>query len=101
MALNLIKGTYRVAHSEPDGDSVHFIPDNSDAFTSLHLNARLGSGGAAQLRLDAIDALETHYTPSAHGAKTMHQRKARIEGERRDVGHARTPQNRRYFPAEN
>jgi endonuclease YncB( thermonuclease family) len=73
MSLYLIKGQYRIVHSEPDGDSVHFIPDNSDAFTSLHLNARLGSGGAAQLRLDAIDALETHYTPSAHGAKTMHQ----------------------------
>jgi endonuclease YncB( thermonuclease family) len=73
MSLYLIKGQYRIMHSEPDGDSAHFIPDNSDAFTSLHLNARLGSGGAAQLRLDAIDALETHYTPSAHGAKTMHQ----------------------------
>ena len=73
MSLYLIKGQYRIVHSEPDGDSVHFIPDNPDAFTSLHLNARLGSGGAAQLRLDAIDALETHYTPSAHGAKTMHQ----------------------------
>ncbi|HEY7277549.1 MAG TPA: hypothetical protein VH594_16380 [Trebonia sp.] len=73
MSLYLIKGQYRIVHSEPDGDSVHFIPGNPDAFTSLHLNARLGAGGAAQLRLDAIDALETHYTPSAHGAKTMHQ----------------------------
>jgi endonuclease YncB( thermonuclease family) len=73
MPLNLIKGQYRVVHSEPDGDSVHFIPDNPAAFTSLHINAHLGSGGAAQLRLDAIDALETHYTPPAHGAKTMHQ----------------------------
>ena len=60
-------------HSQPDGDSVHFFPDNPAAFTSLHINAHLGSGGAAQLRLDAIDALETHYTPPAHGAKTMHQ----------------------------
>jgi endonuclease YncB( thermonuclease family) len=73
MPLNLIKGMYRLAHSEPDGDSVHFFPDNPAAFTSLHLNAHLGSGGAAQLRLDAIDALETHYTPTAHGARTMHQ----------------------------
>jgi len=73
MPLNLIKGQYRIVHSEPDGDSVHFFPDNPTAFTSLHINAYLGSGGAAQLRLDAIDALETHYTPPAHGAKTMHQ----------------------------
>lgn len=73
MSLYLIKGQYRVAHSEPDGDSVHFFPDDPAAFTSLHLNAHLGSGGAAQLRLDAIDALETHYTPPAHGARMMHQ----------------------------
>jgi endonuclease YncB( thermonuclease family) len=73
MPLYLIKGQYRIAHSEPDGDSVHFLPDNTAAFTSLHLAAHLGSGGAAQLRLDAIDALETHYTPAAHGARTMHQ----------------------------
>jgi endonuclease YncB( thermonuclease family) len=73
MPLYLIKGQYRIAHSQPDGDSVHFFPASPAAFTSLHLDAHLGSGGAAQLRLDAIDALETHYTPPAHGARTMHQ----------------------------
>ena len=73
MPLYLIKGQYRIVHSEPDGDSVHFFPDNAEAFTSLHLAAHLGAGGAAQLRLDAIDALETHYTPAAHGARTLHQ----------------------------
>jgi hypothetical protein len=39
----------------------------------VHPNAHPGSGGAAQLRLDAIDALETHYTPPAHGARVTHQ----------------------------
>jgi endonuclease YncB( thermonuclease family) len=73
MPLYLIKGQYRIVHSEPDGDSVHFFPENPDAFTQLNISAHLGSGGAAQLRLDAIDALETHYTPPAHGARTMHQ----------------------------
>jgi|SRR5690349_22850790 endonuclease YncB( thermonuclease family) len=73
MSLYLIKGQYRIAHSEPDGDSVHFFPDDKEAFTSLHLAAHLGGGGAAQLRLDAIDALETHYTPATHGARTLHQ----------------------------
>jgi hypothetical protein len=33
MSLYLIKGQYRIVHSEPDGDSVHFIPGNADAFT--------------------------------------------------------------------
>src|SRR5215813_15171280 len=73
MPLYLIRGQYRIVHSEPDGDSVHFFPDDAEAFTKLHINAHLGAGGAAQLRLDAIDALETHYTPPAHGASTMHQ----------------------------
>jgi hypothetical protein len=27
-------GQYRIVHSEPDGDSVHFISGNADAFTS-------------------------------------------------------------------
>jgi len=73
MSLYLIKGQYRIVHSQPDGDSVHFFPDDTDAFTNLHLAAHLGASGAAQLRLDAIDALETHYTPAAHGARTLHQ----------------------------
>src|SRR6476661_5392752 len=42
MSLYLIKGQYRIAHSEPDGDSVHFFPDDTEAFTSLHLAAHLG-----------------------------------------------------------
>jgi endonuclease YncB( thermonuclease family) len=73
MSLYLIKGHYGIVHSEPDGDSVHFIPGDTGAFNTLHLTVHLGSSGAAQLRLDAIDALETHYTPPAHGARTLHQ----------------------------
>jgi hypothetical protein len=34
MSLYLIKGQYRIVHSEPDGDSVHFLPDDPQAFTS-------------------------------------------------------------------
>ncbi|MBO2445665.1 hypothetical protein J4573_01035 [Actinomadura barringtoniae] len=73
MSLYLIKGQYRIRGSQPDGDSVHFFPDDAAAFTKLHLNARVGASGAAQLRLDAIDALETHYTPPGHGGRTLHQ----------------------------
>src|SRR4051795_839784 len=73
MSLYLIKGQYRIAGSQPDGDSVHFFPDDPAAFATLHLNAHLGASGAAQLRLDAIDALETHYTPPGHGGHTLHQ----------------------------
>ena len=73
MPLSLIKGTYRVVHSEPDGDSVHFQPHDPQAFTTLHLAAHANHDGGVQLRLDAIDALETHYTPRARGAFLQHQ----------------------------
>ncbi len=71
--LRLIKGQYRILHSQPDGDSVHFFPDDAEAFAKLRIRARLSPAGGVQLRLDAIDALETHYTPRAHGGFTQHQ----------------------------
>lgn len=73
MPQYLIKGRYRILHSQPDGDSVHFFPDDLDAFAKLNLKALVSKAGGVQLRLDAIDALETHYTPNAHGAFTHHQ----------------------------
>jgi hypothetical protein len=68
-----IKGHYRIQGGEPDGDSLHFHPTNPDAFTSLHLPARLSAQGATQLRLEAIDALETHYSPRVAGGFLQHQ----------------------------
>src|SRR5262245_43591398 len=73
MPLNLIKGEYRIRHSEPDGDSVHFYPDDPDAFDTLNLAAHVNGSGGVQLRLDAIDALETHYTPRVRGSFLQHQ----------------------------
>jgi hypothetical protein len=35
MSLYLIKGQYRIVHSEPDGDPVNFIPDNPGAFPTI------------------------------------------------------------------
>jgi Staphylococcal nuclease homologue len=73
MPLSIIKGEYRIRHSEPDGDSVHFHPSDPDAFRTLHLAAQLHTDGGVQLRLDAIDALETHYTPRVRGSFLQHQ----------------------------
>jgi endonuclease YncB( thermonuclease family) len=73
MSLRLIKGQYRILHSQPDGDSVHFFPDDPEAFAKLRMEAHPSPAGSVQLRLDAIDALETHYTPHAHGGFTQHQ----------------------------
>ncbi|MFD0688588.1 thermonuclease family protein [Actinomadura fibrosa] len=70
--MSVIKGRYRILRTEPDGDSIRFVPDDPAAFTKLRLAARVNRSGGAQLRLDAIDALETHYTPNGHGGR-VHQ----------------------------
>jgi hypothetical protein len=62
MPFTLIKGTFHVVGYAPDGDSIHFQADHPETWSLLdgppvELNAR----GHAQLRIEAIDTLETHY----------------------------------------
>ncbi|GAA4617368.1 nuclease [Actinoallomurus liliacearum] len=71
MSLSLVKGQFKIVRSQPDGDSIHFYPDDKEAFTKLNVSAHLSAVGSVQLRLDAIDALETHYTPRS--GTTQHQ----------------------------
>ena len=73
MPFTLIAGTYHVAGYSPDGDSIRFKPSNPDLLKNLlggppKVNAR----GHIQLRIDAIDTLETHYTPQGD-SNTFHQ----------------------------
>jgi endonuclease YncB( thermonuclease family) len=63
MPLIAIPGHFRLIGASPDGDSVRFYPDSPTAFTDAGLTVKVNATGGAQLRLDAIDALETHYTP--------------------------------------
>jgi hypothetical protein len=63
MPLIAIPGSYRLLGASPDGDSIRFYPYEADAFAKAGLNVQTNSHGGAQLRLDAIDALETHYAP--------------------------------------
>jgi hypothetical protein len=58
-----VPGSYKVVGASPDGDSVRFYPDDATIFQQAGMPVRLNAHGGAQLRLDAIDALETHYTP--------------------------------------
>lgn len=69
MTLTLIKGKFRIVGASPDGDSVRFYPDDAEAFTKAGLRVRLNSRGGVQLRLDGIDALETHYQAQNHGGR--------------------------------
>ncbi|MFJ7958939.1 thermonuclease family protein [Streptomyces sp. NPDC096319] len=67
MPMLLIKGFYDIKGSQPDGDTVHFTADDPAEWGLVG-----GGGGRAvehnaagrtTLRLDAVDALETHYGP--------------------------------------
>jgi hypothetical protein len=62
MPFRVIKGTFHVVGYSPDGDSIRFKAENEQLWALLSgppvsLNARRH----AQLRLEAIDTLETHY----------------------------------------
>jgi len=63
MPLSAIPGVFRIIGASPDGDSARFYPDDPKAFAKARMRVRTNASGGAQLRLDAIDALETHYTP--------------------------------------
>ncbi|MEV6197905.1 nuclease [Streptomyces sp. NPDC051920] len=72
MPMLLIKGSYRIVGASPDGDSVRFVPDDPGEWDLLRgRKVRRNLAGGAQLRLDGIDALETHYRPP-HGPE-LHQ----------------------------
>ncbi|HKE77716.1 MAG TPA: hypothetical protein VKB54_00355 [Solirubrobacteraceae bacterium] len=73
MPMLCLAGTYRIIATEPDGDSIRFYPDDPAQWSGVpgtH-KVRTNAGGGAQLRLDGIDALETHYTPT--GGMREHQ----------------------------
>lgn len=68
MPFTLIKGTYHVRNYSPDGDSIRFMPTNPALMSSLSgpvpkINAR----GYVQLRIEAVDTLETYCSPPSGG----------------------------------
>ncbi|MEC4017891.1 thermonuclease family protein [Streptomyces sp. H27-D2] len=72
MPMLLIEGSYKVLGASPDGDSVRFYPNDPDQWDLLRgRRVRRNRSGGAQLRLDGIDTLETHYRP-LHGPE-LHQ----------------------------
>lgn len=61
--VTAVKGSYKVVGASPDGDSVRFYPDDPAVWARTGIAVKANAFGGVQLRLDAIDALETHYTP--------------------------------------
>jgi hypothetical protein len=70
MAMFLIAGSFRITGAQPDGDSIRFTPDDPakwDLITGPN-RVKRNASGAAQLRLDAIDALEPLRDPTDSSA---------------------------------
>lgn len=62
MSFTLIKGTFHVKGYCPDGDSIRFKALDPNIWRKLYgPPAGLNGSGHAQLRMEAIDALETHF----------------------------------------
>lgn len=85
----LIKGSFHVVRYSPDGDSLMFEADNAknwdliqSEFQTLFQEKLTAGNGSVQLRLQGVDALETHYsqmatpTPAALRGKTFSQAEA-------------------------
>ena len=88
MEYYLIKGRFRVVGYSPDGDSLKFEANNKRIWNKVHSSYKdefeaklLDGNGIVQLRLQGIDALETHYsspmpTPAPKGMKGKKYSKA-------------------------
>jgi len=76
MPMTLIEGHYEILGAAPDGDSVKFYPKRGKEdwrFVRGGRAVQSNKRGGAQLRLDGIDALETHYAPTNGLLGTTHQ----------------------------
>lgn len=72
MSYILIKGSFHVVGYSPDGDSLMFRANNGSHWDKIITDYRdifetrlEQKGGAVQLRLQGVDALETHYSASS------------------------------------
>lgn len=62
MSFRIIHGRFYVTGYSPDGDSIRFKADDARVWRKLDgRKVKLNNRGHAQLRIEAIDTLETHY----------------------------------------
>lgn len=68
MPFVVIKGRFHVVGYSPDGDSIRFAPDDLGTLGRLGgFRPKVNARGHVQLRVEAIDTLETHYSPPSGG----------------------------------
>lgn len=65
--LLAVKGKLTVKGRQPDGDSIRFIPNKPEVLLKMPHASRLrfAKDGSVQLRMDGIDAPETHFVGQA------------------------------------
>ncbi|OEJ29894.1 hypothetical protein AR457_33505 [Streptomyces agglomeratus] len=69
MSMLLIRGKFKVeGGAKPDGDTLPFIPDNVADWKLVPGDGKIvpKADGRASIRLEGIDALETHYGEKQH-----------------------------------
>ncbi|KJS63303.1 hypothetical protein [Streptomyces rubellomurinus] len=73
MPMLLITGSYRILGDRPDGDTVHFTPQDPGFWCEVPGEHRVKRDefGGASIRVDGIDATETHYKGA--GPTFVHQ----------------------------
>ncbi|MEU9720904.1 thermonuclease family protein [Streptomyces sp. NPDC047976] len=75
MPMLLIRGTFRAKGTKPDGDTLSFTPDDVTDWKRVPGPRPVvpGSFGQASIRLESIDALETHYGDKNSPSGVQHQ----------------------------
>lgn len=65
--------------ASPAGDTVRFYPDDPAVWDTIPgpVPIQIRGPGGASLRLEGIDALETHFDPRFVGGGVLHQPKGR------------------------
>jgi len=75
MPFRVVVGSFHVVGYSPDGDSIRFQPDDMGHILSLRGGRpRPNARGHVQLRIEAIDALETHYSLQGGGGSVQQPR---------------------------
>lgn len=76
MPFRVITGSFHVAGYSPDGDSIRFKPDDLNNIFMLDGGLpRPNVRGHVQLRIEGIDALETHYSLQSGGGTVEQPRR--------------------------
>lgn len=84
MPFKLIAGTFQAVNYSPDGDSIRFRPNDVRLLDGLEgPRARVNTRGDVQLRIEGIDALETHYQPQQGGGALQQPREIADAARRR------------------